>query len=187
MIITLNGSEGSGKTTIAKKIATNLGYVRYTTGEIFRAMAKKRGLTAVEYGELGETDPQVDKEIDDYVIKLSKEQDNFILDSRMAWHFIPTSLKIYLDVDAYEGATRVFNELQKDSSRNELKDTPKTIEEVLEKIQERQKTDDTRYMQYYKVNIRDKKNYDFVLDTTDLSAEKVFEKTMEFIQSKMNA
>ncbi|MDR3559240.1 MAG: cytidylate kinase family protein [Candidatus Pacebacteria bacterium] len=187
MIITLNGSEGSGKTTVAKKIASELDYVRYTTGEIFRAMAKKRGLTLVEYVQLGETDPEIDKEVDDYVVKLSKEQDNFILDSRMAWHFIPQSTKIYLNVDEREGAKRVFAELQKDNSRNEMKNTPKTVEEVLKKIQARQKTDDTRYLQYYNVNIRDKKNYDFVLDTTELFPEEVFEKVMAFINSKINA
>lgn len=185
MIITLNGSEGSGKTTIAKKISEELGYKRYTTGEIFRAMAKKRNLTVVEYVKLGEIDPKIDKEVDDYVVELSKKEDNFILDSRLAWYFIPNSLKIYLEVDAYEGAKRVFNELQKDSSRNELKNIPKSIDEVLLKIRERQKTDDLRYMQYYKVNIRDKKNYDFVVDTTNLSREEVFEKTISFIKKNL--
>ena len=59
MIITLNGDEGSGKTTIAKKIAEAVGYQRITTGEIFREMSKKRGLSLVEYLKLGETDPTI--------------------------------------------------------------------------------------------------------------------------------
>ncbi|MFA7319307.1 MAG: cytidylate kinase family protein [Parcubacteria group bacterium] len=185
MIITLNGAEGSGKTTVAKKISEELGYVRYTTGEIFREMARKRGLTLVDYIKLGENDPQVDKEVDDYVIELSKKEDHFILDSRMAWHFIPKSLKIYLNIDQREGAKRIFNELQKDTARNEMKDKPKTVDEVLRKIQERNETDDKRYMQYYKVNIRDEKNYDFVLDTTNLSRDEVFEEVTRVIKEKI--
>lgn len=185
MIISFNGDEGSGKSTVAKLVASELQYPRYYMGQIFRDMAAKKNLTLVEYLKLGETDPAIDKEIDDYLIKLSQEESDFLIESRTAWHFIPQSLKIYLRVDENTGAERVFGELQKENQRNEIAGDF-SLEDILKKIQERRMTDDARYMQYYGINIRDKKNYDLVLDTTSLSKDEVFEKVMEFINLKMN-
>lgn len=186
MIITINGDEGSGKTTVAKKISEKLNFPRYTTGEIFREMSKKRGLSLVDYLKLGETDPQIDKEVDDYVVKLSKEQSSFIIDSRVAWHFIPESIKIYLEIDQLEGAGRIYKEILGKNNRNETRKPPASVEYVMKKIQQRKATDDKRYMKYYGINIRDKANYDFVLDTTSLDPEQVADSVMEFINSKMN-
>jgi len=186
MIITINGDEGSGKTTVAKKLAEKLNFTRYTTGEIFREMSRKRGLSLVEYLKMGETDPSIDKEVDDYVIKLSKEQDNFIIDSRVAWHFISDSLKIYLKVDEEEGAKRIYEEILKKDNRNETKKPPASVDYVMKKVQERRETDNKRYMQYYGINIRDKSNYDIVVDTTNLNPDQVFEEVLGFIRSKIN-
>ena len=183
MIISFNGNEGSGKSTIAKKVAEKIGYPRYYMGQIFRDMAAKRGLTLVEYLKLGETDPTVDKEVDDYLVDLSKKENDFVIESRTAWHFIPQSLKIYLRVDEEEGARRIFQELQKENNRNEIKGNF-SLDDILRKTRERKTTDNARYMKYYQINIREDKNYDFVLDTTNLNIEEVFEKTMEFINSQ---
>lgn len=185
MIISFNGDEGSGKSTVAKLVSAELKYPRYYMGQIFRDMAAKRNMTLVEYLKLGETDSSVDKEVDDYLIDLSKNESDFVIESRTAWHFIPNSIKIYLQVDEKEGAKRVFEELQKENQRNEVAGEF-SLEDILKKIQERRATDDVRYKKYYNINIRDEKNYDFVLDTTNLSKEAVFEKVMEFISLKLN-
>lgn len=184
MIISFNGDEGSGKSTVAKSVSTELNYPRYYMGQIFRDMAAKRNLTLVEYVKLGETDSSVDKDVDDYLIDLSQKESDFVIESRTAWHFIPQSLKIYLRVDEVEGAKRVFNELQNKNQRNEIAGDF-SLEDILKKIQERRATDDARYMKYYGINIRDEKNYDLVLDTTNLSKEEVFRKVMEFIKEKI--
>ncbi|MFA5926173.1 MAG: AAA family ATPase [Parcubacteria group bacterium] len=186
MIVSFNGDEGSGKSTIAKKIAETLGYPRYYMGQIFRDMAKRRGLTVVEYGKLGESDPQIDKELDDHILELSKNESDFIIESRTAWHLIPVSLKIYLRVDEREGARRIFKQLQEEAgnSRNEIKKFS-SLEDIMKNISKRRKTDDLRYEKYYGINIRDSKNYDLYLDTTDLSREEVFKKVIEFIRKNL--
>ncbi|MDD3487002.1 MAG: AAA family ATPase [Candidatus Moranbacteria bacterium] len=185
MIISFNGDEGSGKSTIAKKIAEAIEYPRYYMGQIFRDMAAKRNMTLVEYLKLGETDPSVDKEVDDHLLKLSNEQKDFVIESRTAWHLIPNSLKIYLSVDEKEGATRIFKELQEKNSRNEDSQID-SIENVLASNRRRRETDDLRYKKYYGINIRDLGNYDFVLDTTNLSPSEVFEKTLAFVKSRLS-
>ncbi|MFA5872020.1 MAG: AAA family ATPase [Parcubacteria group bacterium] len=190
MIISFNGDEGSGKSTIALRAAEALGYPRYYMGQIFRDMAKKRGLTLVEYIRLAETDPSVDKEVDDYLIKLSKEQNDFVIESRTAWHLVPASLKIYLAVDETEGAKRIFKQIQEESdaksSRNEDREID-TLESVLESNRKRKEIDDLRYKKYYGIDIRRPENYDLVLDTTKLTREEVFSQIMDFINEKINS
>ena len=111
MIISLGGTPGSGKTTIAKLLAQKLNWPHYYMGALRRQKAKKRGLTLAEYNKLGETDPITDTEVDEYQTQLGKTKDNFIIEGRTSWHFIPHSLKIYLIVDEQTGAERIFNNL----------------------------------------------------------------------------
>lgn len=187
MIISFNGDEGSGKSTIAKKVAEALGYPRYYMGQIFRDIAKNKGMTIAEYVKTGEEDPNVDKEVDNYLLSLAQKQTNFVAESRTAWHLIPDSLKIYLEVDEREGAKRIFKQLKEetDNSRNEMKEAS-TLEAVLKNIRRRRETDDLRYKKYYGINIRDPKNYDLFLDTTKLSREEVFERVLDFINKRIN-
>lgn len=185
MIIAFNGDLGSGKSTIAEKVAQEIGYPRYYMGQIFRDMAKKRGMTLVEYIKLGEKDANVDKEVDDYLVGLSKKEKNFVIESRTAWHLIPDCLKIYLKVGEREGARRIFEHLkQEGNNRNEDKEA-NSLEGVIESNRRRVKTDDLRYQKYYGINIHEESNYDFVLDTTNLSINEVFEKVMEFVKERI--
>ncbi len=186
MIVSFNGEHGSGKSTIAEKISDALGYSRFYMGQIFRDMAKDRGLTLEEFQKIHKYDSSADRAVDDYVVKLSKENDNFVIESRTAWHFIPNSLKIYLKVDINEAARRISEEAHSENRKNELTNS-ESLEEIARNLQERRERDDDRYKRYYGINIRDEKNYDFVLDTTNLTIEEVFQKVLDFIKSKINA
>jgi CMP/dCMP kinase len=182
MIISFAGAMGSGKSTIAKMLAAELGWPRYYIGGIRREIAKQRGLTLAEFNKLGETDPTTDSEVDEYQKRLGKTQDNFIIEGRTSWYFIPQSLKIYLDVTEEEGAHRIFAELQSNNNRNE--DSIKTYNDALDSIRQRKKSDTERYKKYYQIDAYDKKNYDFVVDTTNLTIEEVFDQVLIFVKSK---
>ena len=183
MIISLNGDHGAGKSTMAKELEKELGFKRYYMGKIFRDLAKERGLTLEDLHVYIMDNPDVDRMVDDYLIDLAKKEDDFIVESRTAWHFIPKSLKIYLKIDDGEAAKRIFSELQKHNERNEGKDLD-TIEKVRDSIIKRKEMDDERYMKFYGISIRNDKDYDLVLDTTHLSIEESFQKVMEFIKSR---
>ncbi|MCX6795892.1 MAG: cytidylate kinase family protein [Candidatus Falkowbacteria bacterium] len=184
MIISLSGAIGSGKSTIAKMLAQKLGWPRYYIGSLRRQIAKERGLTLTEYNKLGETDPTTDSEVDEYQKRLGKTLDNFIIEGRTSWYFIPHSLKIFLEVDEKEGAQRVFTDLKKNKERNEDKNL-KTLEDVLESNQRRLASDKIRYKKYYNVDVFNHKNYDFVLDTTNLSIEEVFTQVYDFVAQNL--
>ena len=185
MIISFNGDHGSGKSTMAKSVAEELGFERYYMGKIFRDLAKEKGMTLEELHVYMVDNPEVDTMVDNYLVDLAKKEDNFVVESRTAWHFIPKSLKIYLKIDDEEAAKRIYFELQKENERNEGKNLD-TIDKVRESIIKRKEMDDERYMKFYGINIRNDKNYDLVIDTTNLSIEESFRKVMEFIKSKIS-
>lgn len=185
MIISISGNHGSGKSTIAKMLADKLAWPRYYMGGLRREAAKKMGLTLAEYNKLGESDPQTDLEVDRYQAKLGQEKDNFIIEGRTSWHFIPHSLKIYLDVDDREAARRIFKALQKEDNRNE--DAGLNSEEaVLHSLQERKASDKRRYRKYFNFDPYQKKHYDFYLDTTNLGLKEVFSQVFSFIKDNID-
>jgi len=112
MIISIAGAIGSGKSTIGKILSDKMGWPRYNMGDVWRETARQKGMTLAELQKLSETDFKVDKEVDGYVKKLGATKDNFIIEGRLAWLFIPHSLKIYLDVSEDEAARRIFSELE---------------------------------------------------------------------------
>ncbi|RLE38359.1 cytidylate kinase [Candidatus Woesearchaeota archaeon] len=176
MIITIAGKPGSGKSTVGRMIAKKLGYKFYSTGDLRGKIAMDLGMTIDELNEIGVKEDWTDKLIDAKTEKIGKEKDNFVIDSWMAWHFIPKSVKIYLDVDPRIGAERIFREQRPDEEKKE------TVEEVMETIQKRLKDSAARYKKYYGVDILDLTNFDLVIDTSAITAEEVTEKILRFIK-----
>ena len=187
MIITFNGDHGSGKSTIAKKIADDLDYEYYYTGNIFRSMAKDRGLTYAEFLELMDQDSSIDKEVDDRTVQLGKTKDNFVFDSRLAWHMIPQSLKIILTVNEEEAAKRILKHFKQEHSKERANEDKnfQTAEDIIASNRKRKEKDDKRYKELYNVDIWDQGNYDIVLDTTDLNIGEVHQKILELIKQKL--
>lgn len=105
--ITISGDIGSGKSTIAKRLATRLGYEVFDAGAAFRQIAESKGYDVLGLNEAHLT--EVDKALDDKITQMGREKSNTIFVSRTAWHFIPTAFKLYLAVDESVGASRVYN------------------------------------------------------------------------------
>jgi CMP/dCMP kinase len=184
MIISFSGDHGSGKSTIAKMLAEKLDWPRYYIGGIRRQIAKERGLTLAEYNKLGESDPTTDSEVDEYQKRLGKTLNNFIIEGRTSWYFIPHSIKIFLAVDEKEAAKRIFTDLKKSNERNE-DNAIKTERDVLHSSRKRLESDNLRYQKYYNIDVYDQKNYDFVIDTTYLTIEEVFGRVLTFVKSRL--
>jgi CMP/dCMP kinase len=184
MIISISGAEGAGKSTIAKMLAEKLGWPRHYIGGIRRQKAAERGLTLAEYNKLGESDPSTDVEVDEYQRKLGLEQDDFVIEGRTSWHFIPHSFKVFLDVRMEEAAKRIYLALQENCERNEGKDLDSEAA-VLESLKKRRESDRIRYRKYFNIDVFDLSHYDLVLDTSDLGVEDVFERLWQVIQEKI--
>ncbi len=184
MIISIGGTAGSGKSTIGKLLAEKLGWPRYYIGGLRRQKARERGMTLAEYNKLGETDPSTDFEVDEYQKELAQKEDSFIIEGRTSWFFIPESIKIFVTVSEEEGARRVLKELQESDRRNEDSEL-QTLEDVILSHRKRIESDNKRYQKYYHISVYDPANYDFVVDTTDLSREEAFARVLSYIQERL--
>jgi len=174
-IITISGDIGGGKSAVAKSLSARLGYTVVGTGGIQREIAKKRGITTLELNRISIEDPSVDAEIDNFVIELGKTRRDLIVDSRLAWHFIPDSFKVFLLVDPLVGAQRVFGD-QRAEEENP------TLEKTLDNNRQRQSLEKARFKQLYDVDFRDFGNYDVLVDTSYSSPESIADKLAELFR-----
>jgi cytidylate kinase len=164
MIITINGTPGSGKSTLAKYLARNLNMKHYSMGDFMRKIAVEKGMKINELSKIGEKKDWVDKKIDKYQIELARKEDNFVIDGRLSWHFIPRSIKLFVKADPKMTAERIFK------AKRGSEKPYKNIKEALKSAKERVKSEIKRYWKYYKLkNVYDIKNYDIIIDTSYLT------------------
>ncbi len=170
--ISLTGDLGSGKSHVSRLLSEKLGYRIVSTGSIQRDIAAKYNMTTLELNEYTRTHPEIDDEIDGTIAKLQDSSESLIFDSRLAWHFAPKSFKVYLTVDINEAARRIFYD--KRTSENY-----QNMEEAKSKILARRKSELERFRSYYNIDYSDLKNYDLIVDTTQITPEKVTEKIIK--------
>ena len=178
-IIAISGSVGCGKTTIGKRLAKNLGYKYHYTGGIFKEMAQKAGKTINEFYEEMTTNPALEKEIDAQQEKLMTENDNLVVEGRMAPFLSCGPHKIKINIKITASLSELANRLAKrpeNKSRN--------INIIKKEASQRMETEKERYRKLYGIEdyLADK-HFDIVINTTNLNANKAFKETLERIES----
>ena len=172
-IITIAGKPGSGKSTTSKGLATTLAFTHFSSGDFFRAIGKERGIDVFATNLVAEQEKDIDHLVDEKLRQLGAEEDNMVIDSRMAWHWMPYSLRVYLDLDLTVAAERIMAGM--DAARSEVENIPDTPQEYAAQLEARLASESKRYMNLYNVNPYDQSNYDLVVDTATHSPEAVKE------------
>ena len=175
--ISLAGDLGSGKSTVGAILKEKFGAEIVSIGRLQRSMAAEMGMDTCEFNRYQETHPEFDKILDTRLSSYESLCGNFIFDSRMAWHFVPSACSVYLQCDIAEAAKRVAKAGRSDERYSDEK-------EAADKLLLRREREKKRYADFYGVDITDMNNYDLVVDTTDKSVEEVAEAIIDGYKEK---
>lgn len=177
-VVTVSGRPGSGKSTVAKALARRLGFDHVSSGDFMRQMASERSITVLELSHRAEGDDAIDHEIDARTARLGEERSRFVMDSRLAWHFIPHSVKVFLDVSPEVAAGRIFGDQRAEERENV------DLEATIASTAARAASESKRYLDYYNVDYLDAANYDLVVDTSSLSIDEVVDHIMDYLATR---
>ena len=173
MRITISGPPGSGKTTVAKLLAKKLNYPLVSGGEIFRRMAREMNMDLVEFSKYAEQNPEIDRKIDEEIVRIVKSMDDVVVDSRLGgWmmhlHGID-AFKVYIDASPDVRARRI---MERDGGN---------FEKVLNDMLIREESEKKRYLDIYGIDFSRKDIYDLVINSDDLSPEEIITKILDVI------
>jgi cytidylate kinase len=107
MIITAGGKSSSGKSTVMNEIARRLGWKRYSLGEKIKDMAGDIPLH-IFYASM---DEETERALDEWQKQFGLQHDNFIMDSRLGFKYIPVEKRfnLFFELPLEESARRAFH------------------------------------------------------------------------------
>jgi CMP/dCMP kinase len=161
-IITVAGSPGSGKSSTAKAVASGLGFRHFSSGDLFRQLAAERGESIEAMNISAEIQQDIDRKVDNLLQEMYRGEDKLVIDSRMAWKWMPRSFKVFLVLDRDTAAERIFDNLRDQGRQSE---SAASVEEVRASIERRFASEQKRYHALYGVNPTDPLNFDLVINT----------------------
>ena len=182
MKITLAGSPGSGKSTLRNMLAEYYGLKTKGTGDFMRELSEEHGYSDITkfISEYVTEHPEMDLQVDEEQRVYGEENDDFVLDAHLGFHFVPDSIRICLKCDSAESARRILEDKKRTT------EDARTFDESIESSVKRREVMRKNYQNLYQVDIDDINNFDFILDTTSLSYEEVFEKVVSYIEQRIS-
>ena len=170
LVIVISGQVGTGKTTHAKLLAEefNLRYV--SSGQLFRSLAKERGLSLEEFHKLAEQDPKIDLLVDERAVR-EAEKGNVVLEGHLTAWIVKdlADVKILL-VAPFE--VRV----QRVAEREGI-----GLEEALKDVTQRDESNKLRAKKYYGIELSDWSIFDIIINTGKLPISGVFNVLKTFV------
>lgn len=173
-IITIGGRPGSGKSTAAKTVAAELGFMHFSSGDLFRAISREHGQDILQSNLAAEKEegiPKIDQLVDQRLRDIGKNEDDIVIDSRMAWHWMPQSFKVFLNLDIETAAVRILGTMTPE--RMEAEHVPSDPHQYAKNLQGRLDSETRRYKKIYDVDPYDIDNYDLVINTKTTKPEEV--------------
>ncbi len=153
MIVTLGGMPGSGKTSVARELASRYGFTIISAGDQFRKLARERCLTLREFGELAERDSAIDLAIDARQKELASMHKMALVEGRLAGRTVDADLKVWLKASLDVRAQRI-------AAREDI-----PVQRAREETVTREACEAGRYKAFYGIDPNDMACYDLVIDT----------------------
>jgi cytidylate kinase len=183
-IITVAGRPGSGKSTAAKAAASRLGFKHFSSGDLYRQLADNQGVELLEANISADAHQIIDPLVDGKLREIGVKEDGIVIDSRMAWHWIPASFKVFLDLDIDTAARRILAEISEDRLKNEkVMDSPDDYAKVLRR---RLDIETERYKAKYGIDLYEMANYDLLIHTAHNDPAQTVEKLVQGFKNWIN-
>jgi cytidylate kinase len=174
IIVCISGMAGTGKSTLAKKLAKKYNLRYYSGGDALKALAADEGYDSSSNGwwespeglsflEKREENLEFDKAVDDKLLEYA-QQGRVLLDSwTMPW-LLKTGFKIWLVASVEKRAERI-------AKRDKI-----PVKEALQVLKEKEARTKAIYKKLYGFTLgEDFEPFNLVLDTDNLNAREVFQ------------
>ena len=174
IVVCISGMAGTGKSTLAKKLARKYKLRYYSGGDALKELAKDEGYNTSSRGwwespeglsflEKREKNLKFDKAVDAKLLKYA-QQENVLLDSwAMPW-LLKTGFKIWLSASEEKRAERI-------AKRDKI-----AVKEALQVLKEKEARTKAIYKKLYGFTLgEDFKPFNLVLDTDNLNTGEVFQ------------
>ncbi|MFT7558067.1 MAG: cytidylate kinase [Planctomycetota bacterium] len=174
-VIVIGGQLGAGKTSTATGVSEKLGYGHFGGGIMHRKFAEELGLDYVtEYLEKLKTDTTFDNKVDEFQREYMATHDQVVADGHAAYFLAPFAFKVYLDLDRYVAAERIFSDA-KDNPKRTIEKNWNSVEDVYTHTKLRQEKDLVRFRSLFgeSFNHLDKNNFDLVINTSEHDLQEV--------------
>jgi cytidylate kinase len=174
IVVCISGMAGTGKSTLAKKLAQKYKLKYYSGGDALKELAKDEGCNPSSRGwwespeglsflKKREKNLKFDKAVDDKLLEYA-QQENVLLDSwAMPW-LLKTGFKIWLVASEEKRAERI-------AKRDKL-----SVNEALKVLKEKEARTKAIYKKLYGFRLgEDLEPFNLVLDTDNLNAGEIFQ------------
>ncbi|MDY6789100.1 MAG: cytidylate kinase family protein [Candidatus Nanohaloarchaea archaeon] len=174
-VIVVTGPPGSGSSTVGKLVADKLGLDYFSPGKYLKE--KVDGINESESAVKGwregkMADEDINRSIDD-LQKQVAGQGNVVIEGKLSIYMVEdkADLTVWLNAPLSDRAERT-------AERDDI-----SVEEAKEHIKERQHEEVKNWREMYDFNyLTQEKEADYVIDTSDITAEEVAEKIVSKIE-----
>jgi len=161
-VVTLGGLHGTGKSSVANRIAKELQLRRTSAGIIFRRMAADKGMTLEEFSKYAEDHLEIDRELDAIVTR-EAEKGNTVLDGQLAAWMAKDFADFRILLTAPE-EVRIKRIAERDNV---------DFEYARHETLSREESERERYQEYYNIDLNNHSIYDLIINTDKFDLEEV--------------
>jgi cytidylate kinase len=154
VVITVSGTPGSGKSSVASYLSSQLGLRHVSAGDLFRRLAAERNMSVVDLNLVAQSDTSVDREVDGMSVDEAKKGNVIIEGHITGWIVKQADLRIYLDAPLPVRADRI--------AKREAID----FHNALEQTSRREESERLRYKSLYGIDTGCLNGFDIVLNTS---------------------